>query len=57
MTGLKDEYKSREESNLGKTGQIQMEINVVSNPVTLADEWEYTLNHLGNCYGVSNQDI
>ena len=45
MTGLKDAYKSREESNMGKTGQIRMEINAVNNPVnnpvTLADECEY----------------
>ena len=33
MAGLKDVYKSGEESNLGKTGQFQMEINVVTNPV------------------------
>ena len=33
MKGLKDAYKSREESNLGQTGQIQMEINAVTNPV------------------------
>ena len=32
-TGLKDTYKSREHSNLGKTGQIRMEINTVTNPV------------------------
>ena len=32
MTGLKDLYKSGEDSNLGKTGQIQMEINTVTNP-------------------------
>ena len=65
MTGLKDVYKSREESNLGQTGQIQMEINAVTNPVQnsrvfqptqdvriiLADECEGKLNHLGNCYG------
>ena len=49
MTGLKDTYKSREESNLGKTGPIRMEINTVNNPITLADECEYTLNNLGNC--------
>ena len=51
MTGLKDRCKSREESNLDKTGQIGMKINVVSNPVTLAEECECTINHLGNCYG------
>ena len=51
MTGLKDAYKSREESSLGKTGQIKMEINAVSQPITLVDECEDTLNHLGNCYG------
>ena len=65
MTGLKDAYKSREESNLGQTGQIRMEINVVTNPVQnalvfhptlggpiiLTDECEGTINHLGNCYG------
>ena len=33
MTGLKDEYKSREDFNLGKTGQVGMEINTVTNPV------------------------
>ena len=33
MTGLKDAYKSREENNLGKTGQIRMEVNRVNNPV------------------------
>ena len=33
MTGLKDAYKSREDSNLGKTGQIRMEIKDVTNPV------------------------
>ena len=32
MMGLKDVYKSREESNLGKTGQIRMEINAVNKP-------------------------
>ena len=32
MMGLKDAYKSREDSNLGKTGQIRMEINAVTNP-------------------------
>ena len=50
MTRLKDEYKSRKESSLGKTGQIQMEINTVSKPITLVDEYEDTLNQLGNCY-------
>ena len=63
MTGLKDAYKSREESNLGQTGQIRMEINAVTNPlqnapvchptqdgrIILADECEGKLNHLGNC--------
>ena len=33
MTGLKDSNKSREDSNLGKTGQILMEIKAVTNPV------------------------
>ena len=33
MTGLKDSYKSGEENNLGKTGQVGMEINMVTNPV------------------------
>ena len=33
MTGLKDAHRSREESNLGKTGQVQMEISGVTNPV------------------------
>ena len=65
MTGLKDAYKSREVSNLGQTGQVRMEISVVTNPVQnapvfrptqdgqiiLAGECENTLNHLGNCYG------
>ena len=51
MTGLKDAYKSKEKSNLGKTGQILMEINSVSNPVTLTDECECKINHLGNCSG------
>ena len=30
MTGLKDVYNSRKESNLGKTGQIRMEIKAVN---------------------------
>ena len=51
MAQLKDPYKSREESSLGKTGQIRMEIKVVSKPITLVNECEDTLNHLGNCYG------
>ena len=33
MTGLKDSYKSGEENNLDKTGQVGMEINMVTNPV------------------------
>ena len=33
MTGLKDAYKSREENSLGKTGQIQMEVKAINNPV------------------------
>ena len=33
MMGLKNPYKSREDSNLEKTGQIPMEINAVTNPV------------------------
>ena len=63
MTGLKDGYKSREESNLGQTGQLPMEINMVTKPVQnalvfhptqdgqiiLADMCEGTLIHLGNC--------
>ena len=32
MAGLKATYKSREESNLGKTGQILIEINTVNKP-------------------------
>ena len=36
MTGLKDGYKSGEESNLDKTGQVRMEINMVTNPVRKA---------------------
>ena len=32
MTGLKDGYKSKEESILGKTGQIRMEIKSVNKP-------------------------
>ena len=36
MTGLKDPYKSGEESNLGKTGQVRMEINVITNTVKSA---------------------
>ena len=65
MTGLKDGYKSKEESNLGQTGQIKMEISTVTNPVQnalvcqptqdgriiLEDECKGKLNHLGNCYG------
>ena len=51
MTGLKYVYKSREESSLGKTGQIRMKITAVSKPITLVDECEVTLNHMGNCYG------
>ena len=54
MTGLKDTYKSREES---KNGQIRMEINAVSNRVTITDECGCAMNHLGNCYGCNNQDI
>ena len=33
MTGLKDAYRSGEESYLGKTGQVRMEINTVTTPV------------------------
>ena len=33
ITGLKDSYKSREDSNLGKIKQIRMEINAFTNPV------------------------
>ena len=33
MTGLKEDYKSREENYLGKTGQIGMEVNKVNNQV------------------------
>ena len=33
MKGLKDNYKSREDSNMRKTGQIPMEINAVTNPL------------------------
>ena len=33
MTVLKDVYRSGEESNLGKTGQVRMEIRTVTNPV------------------------
>ena len=65
MTGLKDAYKSREESHLGLTGQIRMEVNAVTNPVQYApvkqpaqgiqiiviDELADKINHLGNCYG------
>ena len=65
MTGLKDTYKSREEDSLGRTGQLRMEVNAVTNtgqsaPVTQSaqgnqiiriEECEDKLNHLGNCYG------
>ena len=65
MTGLKDAYKSREESNLGLTGQVRMEIYAVNNPVAYSpvmqpaagnqiiviDELADKINHLGNCYG------
>ena len=33
MTGLKNAYKSEGDNYLGKTGQIRMEVNVVSNQV------------------------
>ena len=44
MTGLKDTYKSREESNLGKTGQIRMKINMVNNPVQNAPVFYHATN-------------
>ena len=30
MTGLKDTYRSGQDNHLGKTGQIRMEVNVVT---------------------------
>ena len=33
MTGLKDAYRSGEENFLGKTGQVRMEVNIVTAPV------------------------
>ena len=56
MTGLKDKYRSGEENHLGKTGQVRMEVNVVTAPVrptqiTLFDmECEDTLKAVGNGY-------
>ena len=44
MTGLKDAYKSREDSNLGKTGQIRTEINVVTSPVQNAPVFYPAIN-------------
>ena len=48
MTGLKDVYKSREENYLGKTGQIQMEVNVVNNQVQNAPVFYPAPNHTPN---------
>ena len=48
MTGLKDTYKSREESNLGKTGQIQMEINAVNQPEQNASVFYHATNPTPN---------
>ena len=70
MIGLKDTYKSGEESNLGKTGQVQSEINRVTNPVqkalvtyaatnptpTFVTECKDTLNLLGYCYGCNKPE-
>ena len=33
MTGLKDAYRSGKDNHLGKTGQVRMEVNVVTAPV------------------------
>ena len=33
MTGLKDAYRSGEENHRGNTGQVRMEVNVVTAPV------------------------
>ena len=33
MTGLKDAYRSGEDNHLGKTRQVRMEVNTVTDPV------------------------
>ena len=48
MTGLKDAYKSREESNLGKTEQIRMEINAVNKPEQNAPVFYHATNPTPN---------
>ena len=48
MTGLKDAYKSREESHLGKTGQILMEIKAVNNPVQSTPVFYHATNPTQN---------
>ena len=48
MTGLKDAYKSREESNLGKTGHIGMEINMVNQPEQIALVFYHATNPTPN---------
>ena len=48
MTELKDAYKLREENYLGKTGQIQMEVNAVNNQVQNAPIFYPAPNHTPN---------
>ena len=44
MAGLMDTYKLREENNLGKTGQIRMEVKTISNPVQNAPVFYPAIN-------------
>ena len=48
MTGLKDAYRSVEENYLGKTEQVRIEVNMVTEKV-IAD-CEDTFNTLANSY-------
>ena len=48
MTGRNDAYKSREENYLGKTGQIQIEVNGVNNQLQNATVFYPAPNHTPN---------